>query len=234
MSSTNTPPHSWDQLFPRPWPAVWFAIYLAILILGFTAPNNDILTFIKLGGIILCLFYVLQYFKSDHLLQLAMLVTCIADIILALNNTAIPGVICFFCVQIIHLFRLSQPTRYYKICLFIVIAFTIISLNHTFELLPTMYVICAFYLVAICTNIFLSWRWFQTAPKAPRAFLALLGFILFLCCDACTAISYLSFTQVFPALLYAPANFFAWIFYYPSQILVSNSTKYDKIDTKGR
>lgn len=226
--------HPWEKLFPSPWPAIWTTIYLAILLLGLIAPHNDLSTFVKLGGIILCLLYVLHYFRSDFLLQLAMFITCIADIILALNNTATSGVACFFCVQIVHLFRLSDKSHYLKVRLFTFLSVAIIILNFFLKILPSIYVICGFYVIAISSNIFLSWHWFKTSAKTPRAFFAFLGFILFLCCDTCTGISYLSLNHYFPSLLYDPANFFAWIFYYPSQILVSNSSKYDKMVTKGR
>ena len=216
------------KLFPKPWPAIWAWIYLAIIILGLATPGNDLLTFIKIAGIFLCLLYVVQLFKTDHLLKLAMLMTSIADIILALNNTAISGIITFFLVQIIHLFRLSNSQSRSFIFVFISIASVTIISDIILDFTPLLYIICSFYAIALTINLILSWRWVKTAPEAPRALFALTGFILFLFCDSCTVISYFSLTNILPFFLYAPANFFAWLFYYPSQILISNSSKTPK------
>ena len=97
-----------------------------------------------------------------------------------------------------------------------------------------MYVVCCFYITALITNIIVSWRWYRQDRNNLLAFLAVTGFTLFLACDICTGVSYLSRTAVLPAVLFAPANFFAWAFYYPSQIFISNSSKCAKILTKGR
>ncbi len=215
-----------EKLFPKPWPAIWAWFYLAIVVLGLATPTSDLITFIKLASIFLCLFYVVQLFKTDYLLQLAMLLTSIADILLALNNIAISGIITFFLAQIVHLFRLSPKKDRLPSLIFVVVAVLVIISDIIWDYTPLLYVVCTFYAITLVINITLSWRWFKTAPKAPRAFLAFLGFLLFLCCDSCTAISYLSLTKVFPHFLYAPANFFAWLFYYPSQVLVSNSSKH--------
>lgn len=213
------------QLFPKPWPVIWAWFYLAIIVLDLATPGSDLLTFIKLAGIFFCLFYVVQFFKTDRLLKIAMIMTSISDVILALNNVSIVGIVTFFSTQVIHLFRLSSRDLRTPILIFIGIAvFTIIG-DLIWNLLPLLYVVCAFYALALAANITLSWHWQKTSPKSPRAFFALLGFLLFCCCDTCTAISYLSLTELLPPFLYAPANFLAWLFYYPSQVLISNSSK---------
>jgi hypothetical protein len=43
-------------------------------------------------------------------------------------------------------------------------------------------------------------------------------------CDINVAMSYLSVTGVIPFFIARFANFFAWLFYYPSQVLISNSS----------
>ena len=220
--------------FPRFWPIIWGIIYGLIIIVGVISPTNDFLTFIKLGGIFLCLFYVVQYFHKDYLLQLALLFTSIADIVLALENTAISGIITFLIAQIIHLFRLSDKSNHLSITIFAIFAIIASTCDAIWGFAPLIFVVCAFYLAVLIANIGFSWRWLKSAPKARAPLFSLLGFILFLCCDTCTAVSYLSLTGVFPAFLYGLANFFAWAFYYPSQILISNSSKCAKIIPKGR
>lgn len=53
---------------------------------------------------------------------------------------------------------------------------------------------------------------------------AFIGFILFLCCDLNVMCSYFSVTGVLSSSLTRYFNFFAWVFYYPSQVLISNSS----------
>lgn len=231
---TKTPVQNWREAFPAPWPAIWTWVFLAIVVLGLATPSDPTLTFIKLGGILLCLLYACKTFPCDRLLQLALFVTFIADIILAVNNTAEVGVILFLVAQIIHAIRLEGKNYITQIISFTALAFVAIILNYILHIVPAMYLICGFYIVAICTNIYVSWRWWRQDSKNLPAFCAVLGFFLFLCCDACTGASYLSLNNMFPAFVYAPANFFAWFFYYPSQILVSNSAKCVKMYTKGR
>lgn len=228
MQEAKLKTKDFKTFFPKPWPAIWAWIYLAIIVLGLATPGNDLLTFIKIAGIFLCFLYAVQFFKTDHLLKLAMLMTSIADVILALNNTAISGIATFFLVQIIHLFRLSNRQSRSFILVFISIAGVTIISDIILNFTPLLYIVCAFYAIALTINLMLSWRWFKAAPKAPRALFALAGFILFLFCDSCTVISYFSLTNILPFFLYAPANFFAWLFYYPSQVLISNSSKNTK------
>ena len=231
---TKTSAQNWRRAFPAPWPAIWAWIFLAIITLGIVTPGNSLLTTIKLGGILLCFVYATQVAPSDRLLQMALLVTFVADIILAINNTAEAGVIIFLLAQVIHAIRLEGKNYITQIISFTTLALIAIILNYALQIVPAMYLICGFYIVAICTNIYVSWRWWRQDRTNLHAFCAMLGFFLFLCCDACTGASYLSLNNMFPAFVYAPANFFAWFFYYPSQILVSNSGKCAKICTKGR
>lgn len=217
--------HNWKEIFPAPWPTIWVWTILAIFILGLATPYSFTLTFIKISGIFLCFVYVLRNFPKDYLLQSALLVTFVADIILAINNTSEAGVLVFLMAQILHTIRLEGKNFLTQIISFSALALVAIIVNLIWPLLPMLYLICGFYIVAIFTNACISWRWWRQHPHSPRAFCAWLGFTLFLCCDVCTGVSYLSLNQLFPAFCYAPANFLAWFFYYPSQVLISNSSK---------
>lgn len=217
------------KVFPSPYPAIWAWILLANLFLGIFSPASRTLMLIRLSGIFLCLVYTRQIFKKDLLLQLALLVTFLADIILALNNTAEIGVICFLVAQVIHTIRLNGKQLKTPIIVFSSLAFILILANFFLQIVPNMYIICTFYVTALVSNLIISWRWHVTEPDNLHATFALFGFLLFLCCDICTGVSYLALSAAFPAFLYTPANFFAWFFYYPSQILVSNSSKCAKI-----
>ena len=59
------------------------------------------------------------------------------------------------------------------------------------------------------------------------------GFILFLCCDICVALSYLSHENILPVWMYGLMNYLDWAFYYPAQVLISNSSAItDQVDRK--
>ncbi len=217
--------YSWRKLCPDPWPAIWLWVFLVNIILGFITPESFTLMFIRIGGIVLCLIYTIYLFPKDRLLQLAMLVTVSADIILAVNNVAEAGVIVFIIAQVIHFSRLKSTHSAPIILIFSLFSLAIIILNYIFRFITPMYVLSFFYVVAIITNLILSLLWHHSNPDNPRALFAIIGFTLFLCCDIFTGISYLSFTEQIPTFFYVPANFFAWFFYYPSQICISNSSK---------
>lgn len=215
------------------WPIIWVSLYLAMLILGIIAPTSDLITLIKLSGICLCLLYVVITFPRDYLLTLAMLATSISDIILALNNTSTAGVITFFAVQIFHLLRLNR-SKVRAIIIYLCIAVALLFLNYFLQIFPMLYAVCAFYAATLFLNFYSAWKWFQNEPKNLHAASAALGFALFICCDLCVGISYLALIEVLPAFCYGLANFFAWFFYYPSQIFVAGSSKCVIMEDKGR
>ena len=63
------------------------------------------------------------------------------------------------------------------------------------------------------------------SPKYRRAALCnFFGFALFICCDLTVMISYFARIHILPEFLFAPANFICWLFYFPSQILLTNSS----------
>ncbi len=214
------------------WIATWIIIYAAIITVGLFAPQNPLLTAIKVGGVLLCSIYTLCTFPKDHFLQAAMLTTFVADCILAYNNISTVGLFVFYLAQSTHLYRLQSKAHRAQTATIIAGAAFVIILNFFAKLLPPIFLICGFYATALICNIYLNWRWYQSNTKNLAAICGLTGFTLFACCDLCTVVSFMSLTSVFPAWLYAPANFLAWFFYYPSQILVSNSTKCATIDAK--
>lgn len=209
----------------RIWLAIWIIIYSLIIILGLFVQNNDVLTTIKLTGIILCFVYALRTYPKDHLLHAALFTTCLADLILAARNTSEAGIMVFFITQIIHLIRLGGDRLKKPLTIFTSVYICCILLDLWLKIIPLIFIVSAFYAAALLANVYLAWRWRQRQAKNWHASCALLGFILFACCDSCTVVSYFSLTRVIPAVFYNVANFLAWFFYYPSQILVSNSSK---------
>ncbi len=151
-----------------------------------------------------------------------MLATFAADVILAINNVAVTGVLTFCLAQTLHFIRLSQKLlRNVLAYAAIIILLIIVGIVRRTD---TMYVIGGIYALLLFSNLFMSFMWFKSSKKcsAKRAFF---GFLFFMLCDLCVATSYLSLTKVFPDFLYLAANYAAWVFYLPAQILISNSPK---------
>ncbi len=235
----NPNPHSDNQAASffqrrstRHWLTLWVIIYALILIVGIFSQKGTIITIIKLTGVLLCSVYSIAVFPCDKLLQFAMMTTFVADCLLAINNISVIGLMVFFIAQIIHLYRLSTIKNRPYIFVLSVIGLFIIACGIHFNLIPPIYIVVVFYAIALISNIIASRRWQKRQPRSLYANAALIGFLLFGFCDLCIVVSYLSLIEILPAFLYGPANFFAWFFYYPSQILVSNSSKYATIEEK--
>lgn len=206
------------------WLITWFLIYTSFLILDIIWTGSLPVTIIKYTGVVLCLVYAFKKWQKDYLLQIALLFTLLADTILVFDHTSAVGVFVFCIAQFFHMARLGQfyfnPVSFvfYLLILLLVAAF---GLTLRLEI---MYPLAATYLVTLMFNVFLSYRWNRSAHTTP-SLCAIVGFVLFFCCDFNVGISYFSAIGVFPITLLAPANYLAWAFYYPSQVLISNSSK---------
>ncbi|MBQ3309725.1 hypothetical protein IJG78_03550 [Candidatus Saccharibacteria bacterium] len=210
------------QTVDRAWLAIWILIYLGFVILDAFFPHFWGVTTLKMLGIILCVVYAWQKFKKDSLLIIALAFTLLADTLLALDNTSIAGVFTFCFAQFFHTARLKKTVPVFLFAYFgIIIIF--FSLSVLCNISP-IYAIAAVYGTTLITNVILSIRWHHRA-KSVASICAMAGFILFLCCDTCVGLSYLAGTaEVLPFFIHRLANYFAWVFYYPSQVLISNSS----------
>jgi len=213
----------------RVWLIIWLTIYGGFLILGLVMPPAWVgTTILKYSGIVLCLIYAIQKFPKDYLLHIALAFTLLADTILALGNLDlyVYGVFVFCFAQFFHFTRLvsiNRPHTKNFIAYFLIVVLTFfagVSIVH----IPAMYVICFIYAVTLLFNIFLAYRWHHHNHSVP-ATCAWYGFLLFILCDTCVAFSYLSHTGTLVAFIGPIADYLDWAFYYPSQILISNSSK---------
>ena len=90
----------------KTWAMTWAIIYAGI-ILSFTMdPASKLVTFVKIGGIFLCLVYVLLRYHKDRKLVIALSFTLLADLALMLDGTSMVGVVLFCFVQFFHMTRL--------------------------------------------------------------------------------------------------------------------------------
>ncbi len=209
----------------RFWLTAWISIYILIILFGLLYPDATFAAIFKVASIFLCFVYTLFLVPQNFLLSLALLTTALSDILLAINNVSFPGLVCFFATQVIHLARLNSPAQTKPIYFLCCSTAVFVILNLFLHFLPDIYPIAFCYAVILLLNIISSWHWFRHEPNNRCARYALVGFGLFSCCDLCTVVSYFSLIGTLPAILYRIANFAAWFFYYPSQVLLSNSPK---------
>lgn len=189
--------------------AVWAALYLGFLILDLITPNSEIVTALKLAGILLCLIYTLLYSKS-LLLRFAFLLTVLADLFLALNNTSIAGVITFCFVQFAHFIRLKNASL--KISIVLYLGVLLVLAASSLLKIDAHYLLATIYCSTLIANIVL-------AKKSDN--MSFVGFLLFLCCDIMVAVSFLASTGAINSALHPVADYLAWMFYLPSQVLIA-------------
>ncbi|MBQ3306269.1 hypothetical protein IJH02_02460 [Candidatus Saccharibacteria bacterium] len=211
--------------FDRRWLIVWGLIYAGFLILSIFAPDALGVLLLRCSGIALALVYVFMKFPQDRLLKLALGFTLAADILLAIDNVSVIGVAVFCFAQFFHFCRLRHTNPYFLPAYFVLVA-SVFTLSLVLGADP-MFAVAGIYGLTLLSNVGLAIYWHHKAPSFASS-CAMYGFILFLLCDLCVGASYLSNTAVFPSALYPFANYFAWAFYYPSQILLSNSSKLKK------
>lgn len=213
----------------RAWRIVWLLLFATFIMLDAFFPGFFGITLLKLLGIALCFIYVLQKYNEDRRLLIAFGLTFIADILLAFNNASPFGIFCFIEAQFFHFSRLlplkKNSTIIISIALAVVFVFSLLLERYAIFLLGAIY---AFFLFS---NIYLARKWQKSAKTASAkksAFFAFYGFLLFAACDFCAALSFFTTLRTLPFFVKHFIDFLCWAFYYPSQVLISNSGKRTK------
>ncbi len=204
------------------WLTTWVTIYLAFLTLDIFFPGFWGTSVLKYVGIFLCTIYAYQKYHNDNMLILALFLTFLADTILVWTPWEIAGVYVFCFAQLMHLLRLSKAKPEiigaYAAALGLFAAFSIISgLN-------PLYAICTVYGLELICNLVLANRRYRKNPKDFRARCALYGFAAFIACDLCVALRHLTLDGFLPIEILPLVAFLIWVFYYPSQVLIANSS----------
>ena len=205
------------------WWVAWVVIYIGFLVIDLLCPNFLGTTIIKLAGILSCFIFVLKNTQKDKLLYIALGLTFIADVLLAINNVSAAGVAIFYLTQLTHLVRLTKWKIWDAAKYLTINALTVIvGLGLKMDLLLAM---AAVYGITIISNIYASIKNYRQRRTRPALF-ALIGFVLFGLCDSCVALSYLSSIGIISAEFYIVVNYLAWVFYFPSQVFIANSSDY--------
>ena len=207
----------------KKWLIIWIVIYISFIGLELFIPKafNEI-RLIKYVGIFLCLVYAWAKYKNDSKLVIAMGLTLLSDTILMFMGAKVIGIYVFCFAQIMHTLRLSgTPNMYlgvYFLMQFLIFAFCIM------QNIEPIYAAAFLYAINIFSNLHLSYKWHKKEPGNINASCCFWGLCLFILCDICCAITFLGETSVIPGAVAAVAGFMVFVFYYPSQILVSNSS----------
>ena len=210
------------KLPDRRWLILWALIYTSFLIIDIINPTSPIASLIKYLGIFLVIIYAHRKFRTDHLLILALLFTFLADTILIWTHQFVLGIFVFCFAHFFHIARFTKTAPKFLVPFYLII--TSIFCFAIILGLPPIYSIAFVYALSLAANVLLSSRWHKSEPKNPAGLYAALGFLLFFFCDLFVGIQYLASQHIAPTALYGIATFFVWLFYYPAQILISNSS----------
>lgn len=176
--------------------------------------NADLL---KFSAIALSLLYSAYTSKNggDKLVTHALLITLCADVfLLLLDDHYTIGVALFCLVQGLYFVRIfrNNGRRSLWVIRVLLLAAALAALL-CFDMLTPLNILAAVYFTSFVCNLL------QSFSIGNRMFS--LGLMLFICCDICVGMHNL---QVFStAVLYEFANVGMWLFYLPSQVLISLS-----------
>lgn len=214
---------------------------------------------IKYFGIVLCFFYILisyWYLKSNlndekrkenlscigeiqdsKLMVVIVTGTLLADWCILLHDYYVLGVSFFVIVQLLYLYRISLLMKVHfgsNLIIFVIIVTIFILIDCRID---SLFLLSTFYGVGIVLNNLRGMCYLKEhGMKRNKETFFFLGLFLFLLCDISVAIynmgMYLSVNHEFFDFLYGMAKNFMWIFYLPSQVLISLSVPIAAIDRK--
>ncbi len=172
---------------------------------------------LKYAGILLCLLFCVLCAAGggDRILPFALLFTAVADFfLLVINEYYLAGVCSFILVQTLYLIRLYRGTGKLWLTARIICAVLAVLVLMLTGLLSAVNLASVLYYSLLLINMVLCW----TLPGRKWRTFAL-GLTLFILCDTCVGI--FNMGSLMPSGLYAFASIGMWLFYLPSQVLIS-------------
>ena len=171
-------------------------------------------------------------YRDIILLRLAMFITIIADLCLVILNIYILGVALFCLVQITYCVRYTtknlKATLINFLIIFLCIVFSYVIARLFIKGINVLLPVSLFYSICLINSVIKAINaWRNNLYPSPSKYMMVLGMILFLLCDTCVALS--AITGLFPLTGYFMSNFhqitfyLIWVFYLPSQLLLSLS-----------
>ena len=188
-------------------------IYFSFIFLDLYGRNS---IYLKYLGIIICFVYAL--INKKFYISIALFFTVIADyFLLVIDSHYILGVISFIFVQIVYFLYLKKNNcdLFIKIRILIIIIIVLVSLLFKIDILYCL-TLCYFSVLVInCISSYTN--------KNLRIFS--IGLTLFILCDISVGL----FNILPSGTLYTIVSFLMWIFYLPSQVLISLSKDTSKL-----
>lgn len=204
------------------WLLTWIVIFVSFIMLDLFFPHFYGTNLIKYIGIFLCIIYAYNKYYSDFMLIWALALTFLADTLLVWTDWILFGVYVFVFAQFIHLMRQLQANARviaaYAIGILALLAFAI------WRDIEPIYSIAAVYALMLLSNVFVAVGRYREHPKDFRARCGMYGFIAFACCDTCVALRFLMLNDSIDGHALPLVAFLVWVFYYPSQVLIANSS----------
>lgn len=194
------------------------ALYTAFLTMDLTGLGADSI-WLKYAGILLCVLVSCgaALRSGDCLVPPALALTALADLfLLVLNRHYGIGVAIFLGVQILYLIRLRRagacPALWLRGALALALGLAVCWTG----LATPLNLLCCLYFSQLLSNACLAWT---LRGRSWRRFA--LGLTLFVGCDVCVGI--FNLPGLLPDALYQFARVGMWLFYLPSQVLITAS-----------
>lgn len=200
--------------------AILYASFLALDILGLNGPDVAL----KYAGVLLCLAFSLwcALRGGDRLVLPALVLTALADsLLLVADSHYALGVLIFLGAQSIYLVRLRLAAGKSWWLLRAGIPLLVGLAMYLLGQAAPLNLLAGLYFSQLLVNTVLAW----TLP-GPRWRVFALGLTLFVGCDLC--VGAFNSPGLVPAGLYAFARVGMWLFYLPSQVLISLSALPEK------
>ena len=176
---------------------------------------------LKYTGIAICLAYVLNKYRNDHNLIAALFFTVIADTILVWTHYEVAGVIIFCLAQFFHAKRIHNLRTIYFFG-FIAFIAIIMTIAYLYKFVP-IYTVATLYAFLLVFNL-ISAVMYSKNHQLKAAFYLKYGFIAFIACDICVALRHIIMDGLAPDFILPIVSFLVWVFYLPSQALLSHSS----------
>lgn len=179
-------------------------IYAGFIVMDLAGKDSS---FLKFTGIVLCFIHTLS--GRNRYISLALFLTVIADLfLLILNDHYLVGVCFFILVQILYAVYLKDDRYPVLRATFIVAGLLML---HGLRMLTLLNGAVVLYFANLLGNFICS-----LTDKKHRVMS--LGFFLFILCDVCVGLH----NVLSPGKYYELVSLLMWIFYLPSQVILSS------------
>ena len=204
------------------WVIAWATIYVSFIILDILIPNWPGTALIKYLGIFLCIVYAYGKYPSDLMLVLALFFTFLADTILVWTPWTVAGVYIFCFAQFMHFLRLSgaRMAHIFTCAAIVSMAFAAAIIQG----LHPIYAIGSIYALILCCNAYTATKRYLKNRQDFHARCTFYGFCAYVCCDLCVTLRYFALHGILSTFILPVVSYLVWVFYFPSQVLIANST----------